>query len=131
MTPEVTAKVTEAVFTPLMTYITLDLKVNPDAMAAFIAENGEGYKDENGNILWPYGGMDVFGEWILSLQLVDGNGTVVFPDYQGGQNGYGNDRAEFLYPYMECIPVEQLYLAPVESGTVDMSRAVLVKPSNQ
>lgn len=131
VTPEVTAKVTEAVFTPLMTYITLDLKVNPDAMAAFIAENGEGYKDENGKILWPYGGMDVFGEWILSLQLVDGNGTVVFPDYQGGQNGYGNDRAEFLYPYMECIPVEQLYLAPVESGTVDMSQAVLVKPSNQ
>lgn len=129
--PEVTAKVTETAFTPLMTYITLNLKANPDAMDAFIAENGEGYKDENGNILWPYGGMDVFGEWILSLQLVDGNGTVVFLDDQGGLNGYSNDRAEFLYPYMECIPVEQLYLAPVEGSTVDMSRAVLVKASYQ
>lgn len=29
----VTAQVTEACFSPLMTYITLDLEVNPDAMA--------------------------------------------------------------------------------------------------
>ena len=43
--PELTAKTADATFTPLMTYITLDIKVSPEAMAAFIAENGEYYLD--------------------------------------------------------------------------------------
>ena len=49
--PEVTAKVREAAFTPLMTYITLDLEANPEAMAAFIKENGENVVDEDGTVL--------------------------------------------------------------------------------
>ena len=123
--PEVTASVSEAAFSPLMTYITLDLKVNPDALAAYIAENGAGQKNENGEILFPYDGMDVFGEWISSLELVDGQGSLIFPGHYG-QNGYSNEWAEFLYPYLENIPAE-LYLAPIEDGVADMSRAVRVK----
>ena len=98
--PDVTAKVTDSAFTPLMTYITLDLKVNPDSLTAFIAANGEGPKNEEGEVMWPYGGMDVFQDWICSLELVDGQGNLVFPGH-AGQNGYGNECAEFLYPYME------------------------------
>ena len=123
--PDVTAKVKEAVFSPLMTYITLDLKVNPDSLAAFIKANGEGPKNEAGEVMWPYGGMDVFPDWVCSLELVDGQGNLVFPGHTG-QNGYGNEWAEFLYPYLENIPTE-LYLAPIEDGVADMSQAVRVK----
>ena len=136
--PDVTAKVKEAAFSPLMTYITLDLKVNPDALAAFIAKNGEGPKNEEGEVMWPYSGMDVLRDWIFSLELVDGQGKLMFPGH-AGQNGYGSDWAdevivhewaEFLYPYLENIPAE-MYLAPIEDGVADMSQAVLVKPMNQ
>lgn len=71
----VTAQVTEACFSPLMTYLTLDLEVNPDAMAAFIETNGDGYYDEEGRLMWPYGGTDVFEGWLYSLSLVDGQGV--------------------------------------------------------
>ena len=123
--PNVTVRVTDATFTPLMTYITLDLKVNPDSLAAFIRANGEGPKNEEGEVMWPYGGMDVFQDWVCSLELVDGQGNLVFPGH-AGQNGYGNEWAEFLYPYLESIPAE-LYLAPIEDGAADMSRAVRIK----
>ena len=123
--PDVTAKVKEAAFSPIMTYITLDLKVNPDSLAAFIKANGEGPKNEEGEVMWPYNGMDVLQDWIFSLELVDGQGKLVFPGH-AGQNGYGNDWAEFLYPYLENIPAE-LYLAPIEDGVADMSQAVRVK----
>lgn len=123
--PNVTAKVTEAAFTPLMTYITLNLKVNPDAMVAYIQENGAGHKDENGQVIFPYSAMDVLGEWIMSLELVDGSGALLFPGHCG-QNGYGNEWAEFLYPYNETIP-DELYLAPIKDGAADMTQAVRVK----
>ncbi|MBQ9264315.1 MAG: hypothetical protein IJ189_08930 [Clostridia bacterium] len=123
--PDVTAKVTEAAFTPLMTYITLDLKVNPDVMAAYTQENGAGHKDDNGQVIFPYGGMDVFGDWVISLELVDGDGTILFPGHHG-QNGYGNEWAEFLYPYIENVPAA-LYLAPIQDGAADMTQAVQVK----
>ena len=123
--PDVTAKVKEVAFSPLMTYITLDLKVNPDSLAAFIASNGEGPKNDQGEVMWQYGGMDVFQNWVSSLELVDGQGKLVFPGHSG-QNGYGNEWAEFLYPYLENIPAE-LYLAPINDGVADISQAVRVK----
>lgn len=123
--PDVTVKVKETAFSPLMTYITLDLKVNPDSLAAFVEANGEGVKNDEGEVLWTYGGMDVFGDWVTSLELVDGQGKLLFPDHYG-QNGYDNEWAEFLYPYIESIP-DELYLAPIEDGVADMSQAVRVK----
>ena len=138
--PEVTAKVSEAAFTPLMTYITLDLEANPEAMAAFIKENGENVVDEDGTVLWPYTPMDMFESWVWSLELVDKNGKLIFPGRQGCE-GVGSEYADFLYPYLENIP-DELYLAPVEetevdengestgNAKVDMSQAVLVKPAD-
>ena len=69
--------------------------------------------------------MDVFSKWINSLELVDGQGVLVFPGNYG-LDGYGNEWAEFLYPYLENIP-DELYLAPIENGAADMSQAVRVK----
>ena len=67
----------------------------------------------------------------MSLALVDGSGNIMFPDHEGA-DGYGADSAEFLYPYLENIP-DELWMAPVDEETesVDMSRAVLVKPANE
>ena len=123
--PDVTAKISEAAFSPIMTYIKLELAVNPDALDAFIAENGEGARDEDGEIMWPYGPMDVFGEWLESMQLTDGDGTILFPD-NIGPSEYGDESAEFILPYLETIP-EALYLAPVgDDGVADLSLAIRV-----
>lgn len=127
VTPEVTAKVSEAAFTPLMTYITLDLTANPEALAAFKQENGEGYYDEQGNLLWPYSGMDMYSGWIVGLKLVDGDGKELFPDAVGC-NGVGNGWAEFLYPYMDPANLpDELWLAPMDGDTADMEYAIRVK----
>ncbi len=125
VTPEVTLKVSEAAFTPLMTYITLSMEPDPDVLAAFIEENGEGWYDGDGNLLFPYSGMDIYGGWVSSLRLVDENGVDLFPD-EYGNNGFGETWAEFLWPYQEDLP-ETLWLAPVEGGQADWSRAVRVR----
>ena len=121
----VTAQCSEVCYSPLMTYVTLQLEGDPDAIDAYKAENGEGFYGSDGSLLWEYGGMDVFGEWISSLALVDGAGTVLFPN-QSGMNGYGNEWAEFVYPYIETVP-EELYLAPVKDGITDMTQAIKVR----
>ena len=129
--PELTAKVKEAVFTPLMTYITLDISVSPEAMAAYIAENGAYHTDEDGNPLWERDELDVLDPWAMSLALVDGSGNILFPE-SDGYDGAWSEGAEYVYPYLENMPPE-LWLAPVDEETegVNMSRAVLVKPMNE
>ncbi len=123
--PEVTAQVSEVSFTPLMTYITLDLAVNPEALERFIAENGEGYYNESGELLFPYTGADVFDPWIMSLELVDGEGNQLFPGHWG-INGHGAQWAEFLYPHIEDMS-QELWLAPVEGGKGDLTLGVRVR----
>ena len=124
----VTAQVSEVCYSPLMTYITLKLEGDADAIAAYKKENGDGFYSEDGTtLLWEYGGMDVFGNWISSLELVDQSGKRLFPDTYGC-NGYSNDWAEFVYPYIDPIP-EELYLAPMapEGDAADMTQAIKVK----
>ena len=121
----VTARATEVCYSPLMTYITLELEAAPGAVEAYQAENGKGYYDEDGNLLWEYSGMDVFGDWICSLRLVDGEGTELFPG-RYGNNGYSDEWAEFLYPCIGDLP-EELYLAPFVDGRADLTQAVKVK----
>ena len=115
----------EACFSPLMTYITLDLEVNPDAMAAFIEANGDGYYDEEGRLMWSYGGMDVFESWIYSLSLVDGQGVELFPE-EFGLDVHGDKMAEFVYPALSPLP-DELWLAPIQDGAADMTSAVRVR----
>ena len=125
--PDVTARVTEATFTPLMTYITLDLAVNPASLEAYQAEHGMGYYAGDGTLIWAYGGADVFAEWAGSLQLVDGAGQMLFPGYYG-INGLGNTWAEFIYPYLDASALpEEMWLAPIRGGEADMTLAVRVK----
>jgi len=125
--PDVTAKVTEAAFSPLMTYITLELKGNPDALAAYQAQHGESYYDDQGKLMYTYTNLDVHQSYILSLSLVDGNGKMIFPNHSGC-HGVGDDWAEFVYPYLppENMP-DELWLAPVIGQTADMTSAIRVK----
>ncbi len=127
VTPDVTVRVSEVAYTPLMTYITLVMEPNADSIAAFKAENGAGFYAEDNTLLWEYNGADVYSAWISELQLVDGNGKPVFPGHWGN-NGCGEVWAEFTYPYMdpENLP-EQLWLAPVDGGVADMTCAIRVK----
>lgn len=126
VTPEVTVQVTEVSCTPLMTYITLAMEPNADALAAYRAEHGDGERDEHG--AWEYSGIHLYGEWVMNLQLVDGSGVPVFPGRIHGCNGYSDVWAEFTYPWMdpEKMP-EQLWLAPVDGGAADMEYAIRVK----
>ena len=123
--PDMTVKVTDATFSPLVTYITLELEVNPESLAAFIKANGEGPTNEKGELMWEYGDMDVFAEWAVSVELVDGQGRLVFPE-RYGVHTYSSDMAEFQYPYLENIP-DELYLAPIHDDVADMSQAIRVK----
>ncbi|MBP3649881.1 MAG: hypothetical protein J6K73_08870 [Clostridia bacterium] len=119
-----TAAVTEAAFSPLMTYLTLQLEVSPEALAAYKEANGEGYFDDEGNLIYAYDGSELVAPWLFDLQLVDGAGGVL--THEGGNNGYSADWAEFIYPAIEDLP-EELWLAPVRDGQADMSRAVRVR----
>lgn len=126
ITPAVTVRVKEAAFTPLLTYITLELEGNPEALAAYRAERGEGFYDEAGRLQYRYSSLDVHEDYICGLQLVDGSGELVFPDEGMGCSGVGDDWAEFLYPGMENIP-DALWLAPVRGERADLQSAIRVK----
>ena len=122
----VTAQCSEVCYSPMLTYITLKLEGDPEAIAAYKAENGEGFYSEDGTtMLWEYGGVEVFIDWVNSLALVDGKGEQIFPD-QSGYNGCGSEWAEFVYPYIENMP-EELWLAPIDGGNADMTQAIKVK----
>lgn len=125
VTDKVTAAVAQVNYTPLQTYITLSLKVNEDAMAAFIKENGEGPVDDKGQVIFPYSGMHVYGGWVESLKLVDENGVELFPG-EIGCNGFSDQASEFVYPSMKTIP-EKMFLAPVTNGQADMTQAISVR----
>ena len=119
-----TARTEEICFTPLMTYITLELQADEDALAVWAAEH-----DQNGRM--------IFDDWLDSLALVDKDGDPVFPVGTGlyayvnetdhaGQFEDVQQWVEFTYPYMENIP-DVLYLAPVKEGTADLSAGIMVK----
>jgi len=103
-----TAIVREAAFSPLMTYITLEMLPDP---AAYKALDGEEYA--------------LFSDWLMDLTLVDGSGTELFPGHNG-QNGFNAIWAEYLYPALGEIP-DALWMAPLTDGAADMERAVRVK----
>ncbi len=124
-TPYGTVQATESCFTPLMSYITLELQGDQAALAAYTAKNGDGIYDENGTLIFAYSEADVFADYLHSLQLTDAKGNILFPDALG-LNGYGNHWAEFIFPYLESIPAK-MYLAPVENGTANMEYAILVR----
>lgn len=113
---EGTVKVSETAFSPLMIYITVDTKADPEALAKYMAESDD----------FQYGGSS-FESWLYSLQLVDSEGKVIETG-SAGLETFNQESAKFLYPYQENLP-DELWLAPVynEDEPADMSEAVLVR----
>lgn len=132
--PLVTAQVSEVVYSPIMTYVTLGLEVKPNAMDAYVQEHGSSVTmTDEGNqqsFDYSYSGQDVFSAWVESLVLVDGNGEKLFSNMNDlfgyGLTGYHDTEAEFLFPYQESWP-DEMYLAPMNGEAVDMSLAVKLK----
>ena len=123
---EVTISVDEVVYTPIMTYITYKMSPNLEVLAKYMEEHGIGQRDEYGKLMFPYTGVNVYGEWVSQMALVDKDGKQLFPDFLGN-NGCSDTWAEFDYPYMENPP-EELYMAYVDqNGNVDMTKSVRVK----
>ena len=114
--PEGTVKVSEAAFTPLMTYITVETKADPDALAKYM-------KDSDYEEL----GISMFYSWLCSLQLVDGEGNLIETEGPGLESA-GDDEGKFVFSYQENLP-DELWLAPVyeEDQPADMTEAVLVR----
>lgn len=123
-TPCGTLSVSETCLSPLMTYITVRFTADPELLAAYQAENGMGFYSEEGELLWEYGGMDVCNDWLSRLTLVDGNGTILFPD-SSGYHSCGSEEAEYVFPYIGNLP-QHLYLAPIDNGMGAMEYAVMV-----
>ena len=114
--PEGTVKVSEAAFSPLMIYITVDTTADPEAFAKFIEESDD----------FRYG-ISSFESWLYSLQLVDKDGNLIETEGIGLETS-NQESAKFLYSYQENLP-DELWLAPVynEDEPADMSEAVLVR----
>ena len=114
--PEGTVKVSEAAFSPLMTYITVEMKADPDALAEFMKDEG-------------HGEYQLFDSWLWSLQLVDGEGNLIETEGIGLEAG-DQEEGKFVFSYQENLPGE-LWLAPVydEDEKADMKEAVLVRPA--
>lgn len=123
-------KASQVTCSPIQMYVTLDWLVDSDAVSAYIAAHGEGVRDEQGNLIVPYDGGDVAADWVNSLVLVDGEGCPVFSDAAlagaYGLEGYNADHAWFTFPYRESYP-EQMYLAPMEGETANLSQGVCIK----
>ena len=114
--PEGTVKVSEAAFTPLMTYITVETKADPDALAKYMEDSD--YEEF---------GISMFYSWLCSLQLVDGEGNLIETEGPGLESA-GDDEGKFVFSYQENLP-DELWLAPVyeEDQPADMTEAVLVR----
>ena len=121
------AKVSKAVYSPIQLYLTVDWTIKPEVLAAYIAENGDGYY-ENGVKLWDYDALEVCGSEIMNLQLVDRAGKPVFENMQGyyGCGGASATQAWYTFPYAETYP-SPMYLAPEMDGEPDMSQAIQVR----
>ena len=125
-----TVKASQVTCSPIQMYVTLDWQVDADAVSAYIAANGEGVLDEQGNLLVAYNGGDVAADWVNSLALVDGAGNPVFTGQRlagaYGLEGYDADNAWFTFPYLESYP-EQMYLAPMAGETANLAQGVRIR----
>lgn len=107
------ATVTDAAFTPLMTYITLTYETSTEPPAP--AEGSQ----------WPFGASKECLAWVYSLQLVDQHGNPIF-SIPYGVESLSSTEAQFYLPHVPDT-CGALWLAPVSGARADMSRAIQVR----
>ena len=121
-----TAWVSQAVFTPVQVYITVDYHVPQDLLDAFAAARGGQPQEE-----WrQYRPMDVVFSWASGLSLVDGAGQPVQQKaiFSAGCQGVSDTHIWYAFPAMAELPGE-LYLAPCKDNGdgYDLTRSIRVK----
>lgn len=125
-----TASVSEAILTPVKTYVRLDYQVPQTMMDEYIKANGEGYRNEAGELLRAYGPMYLVEDWAYGLRAVDADGRQLFDDPEraaDGCQGVGNEHLWYILPSLDGVE-GSVYLAPVDGeGQADMSRKILLK----
>lgn len=121
------AQVSQYIISPIQMYVTLDWGVNPDVLAAYIEEYGDGYY-EDGIKYYDYDGLEVVGSEIMGLKLVDEAGRLVFESMDGfyGCSGASISEAFYTFPYSENYP-EHMYLALMTDGIADMTQAIQIR----
>lgn len=121
----VTAWVSEAVYTPVQMYLTLNYQVPQAVLDAYIAQQGGQPEDE----LLQYTPMSVVSSWIFDMGLVDGAGTPVqnHTVFLYGCEGLSDSQAWFSFPAMTELPSE-LYLAPYDyaTGAYDLAKGIRI-----
>lgn len=108
------ATVTEATFTPLMTYITVEY--HDAEVEQMLREYGE---------WWPFGTDNECFAWVYNLELVDQNGTPIYHTSYSAESVSATE-ATFYLPYVSTA-YDKLWLAPVYNGKGDMSQAIRVR----
>lgn len=103
--------VTDAAFTPLMTYITLAYEGN---VAPVNAEE-----------VWPFGADSQWLTWVYRLQLVDQQGEPVL-DGSYSAEGVSQTEARFYLPHVS-ESYDELWLAPFQNDKADMTQAIQIR----
>ena len=99
------------------------MKADPETLAALKAETGEEDEEEAENLA----GMQLFEDWLFCLQLTDREGHPIETEGMG-LDEYNGTFAQFLFAWQDNLP-DELWLAPADDETADMSQAVLVRPA--
>lgn len=108
------ATVTEATFTPLMTYITVEY--HDAEVEQMLQEYGD---------WWPFGTDNDCFAWVYNLELVDQNGEPIYNTSYSAESVSATE-ASFYLPYVSTS-YDKLWLAPVYNGKGDMSQAIRVR----
>ena len=122
----VTVWVSEAVYTPVQTYLTVTYQVPQEVLDAYIAQRG-GQPEVDGMQYMP---MDLMTDWLYDAALVDGAGTPLQNPtvFVYGCEGISNTQAWFTFPAMTEFPSE-LYVAPMDyaTGGYNLAKSIRVR----
>lgn len=122
----VTVWVSEAVYTPVQTYLTVTYQVPQEVLDAYIAQRGGQPEGER----MQYMPMDLMTDWLYDAALVDGAGTPLQNPtvFVYGCEGISNTQAWFTFPAMTEFPSE-LYLAPMDyaTGGYNLAKSIRVR----
>lgn len=122
----VTVWVSEAVYTPVQTYLTVTYQVPQEVLDAYIAQRGGQPEGER----MQYMPMDLMTGWLYDAALVDGAGTPLQNPtvFVYGCEGISNTQAWFTFPAMTEFPSE-LYLAPMDyaTGGYNLAKSIRVR----
>ena len=119
---------TEASFTPIKLYLTLNYHIPDEQVEAYKQAMGSDGFYYEGKLVHTYSALDVAHDWISSFTLTDAEGNLTDVEFSIYDGCYAmkDTICQYIFPYMEEYP-SPLYVAPLVDGVPDMTRRVLVR----